>query len=206
MNLSSAGKLAIGNGNTASPACTIHVASGGIYAGPSGLFIEGADMTSLVNGAPYYGVGRNNATGGTQVAGYNYVHLQTSGFQTIQYGNRMHFVPTAVVNTFAQASQHLKICEPSNAAGYGMTLGYGIPSARYGGMIQAWDNGAPGTLYLNPGGGNIVMANSAAWGADTANMPLGTMMIYYNHTDGRLYFYVKRTDSQTIRQTNLLLS
>lgn len=206
MNLSSNGKLAIGNGNTASPACTIHVAVGGIYAGPSGLFIEGADMTSLVNGAPYYGVGRNNATGGTQVAGYNYVHLQTANFQTIQYANRMHLVPTAAVNTFAQASQHLKLCEPSNATGYGMTLGYGIPSARYGGTIQAWDNGAPGTLYLNPGGGNIVMANSASWGADTANMPLGTMMIYYNHTNGYLYFYVKRTDSQTIRQASFLCS
>ena len=147
----------------------------------------------------------NAATGNAHMT------LASNGNLGIGIGNagsahRLTVNPAAVVNTFALASQQVKIGEPSNVAGYGMTLGYGIPSARYGGTIQAWDNGAVGTLYLNPSGGNIVMANSAAWGADTANMPLGTMMIYYNHSNSYLYFYIKRTDTQVIRSAAFLCS
>jgi hypothetical protein len=159
----------------------------------------------VASGVMTFGAGINIASGVPNMT------LASGGNLGIGIGaagsaHRLSVIPTAGVNTFALASQQVKIGEPSNIAGYALTIGYGAPSGRYGGMIQAWDNGAVGTLYLNPSGGNIVMANSAAWGADTANMPLGTMMIYYNHTDGRLYFYVKRTDSQTIRQTNLLLT
>jgi hypothetical protein len=93
MNLSGAGKLAIGNGNAPSPACGLHVASGGIYS--NALFIESVDMTSLINGAPWYGVGRNSTTGGTQVAGYNYVSLVTSGLTVTQTGSRLGFGTTA---------------------------------------------------------------------------------------------------------------
>jgi hypothetical protein len=202
MWLSTGGYLGI---NTTGPAChlstgsvlaTIKVASYDLSGSMFGIGVQSAVLTF---GA---GIGEQGAANMT---------LSSSGHLGIGIGNaasahRLSVIPTAGVNTFALASQQVKIGEPSNIAGYAMTLGYGAPSGRYGGTIQAWDNGAVGTLYLNPGGGNIVMANSAAWGADTANMPLGTMMIYYNHTDGRLYFYVKRTDSQTIRQTNLLLT
>jgi hypothetical protein len=90
MNLSATGKLAIGNGNTASPSCALHVAAaGGMYC--ANHFIEASDMTSVINGAPWYGFGRNTTTGGTQVAGYNYVHLVTSGITVTQTGTRLGF-------------------------------------------------------------------------------------------------------------------
>jgi hypothetical protein len=88
-----------------------------------------------------------------------------------------------------------------------MAMGYSsYAGGFYGGSIQAWHAAGVGTLYLNPSGGNIVMGNSAPAGADTANMPLGTMMIYYNHTNSYLYFYIKRTDTQVIRSAALLCS
>jgi len=55
--------------NTASPIQTLHV-NGGIYS-INGYFIESADVTSMYQGAPYYGYGRNNVTGYTQMAGYS---------------------------------------------------------------------------------------------------------------------------------------
>jgi len=121
--------------------------------------------------------------------------------------NLLTIVPTANPTNFTKAQQQVLICEGSANPGYGMAMGYSsYAGGFYGGSIQAWHAAGVGTLYLNPSGGNIVMGNSAPGGADTANMPLGTMMIYYNHTNSYLYFYIKRTDTQVIRQAAFLCS
>jgi hypothetical protein len=122
--------------------------------------------------------------------------------------NPLMIVPTANPTGFTKNTQQLLICESSANPGYGLAMSFGVQgySGKYTGVIQAWENNAVGNLFLNPAGGNVIFGNSAPWGADTANMPLGTMQIYYNHTDSRLYFYVKRTDTQVIRQANLLLN
>jgi hypothetical protein len=190
MNLTSTGKLAIGTGNAASPACTLHVAAGGVFAG-GGLFIEAADMTSLVNGAPYYGFGRNTTTGHTQMAGYGGCIIQTASFVTLQTGTRISFIPTAAANGLGFTTQPVRICEPSNNGNYGMAFGYGIQyfNPKYCGSIMVFDNNLAGTLNLNPNGGMVCISAPAS--IDSSQLVSNCVCIAYDYNNNRVVFYAK---------------
>jgi hypothetical protein len=190
MTLSSTGKLSVGTGNAASPQCTIHAASGGIFAG-GGLFTEAGDMTSLVNGAPYYGVGRNSTTGHTQVAGYGGVHLVTGTIGLVMTSNRAAFIPVAVVNSLGFGVQQIRICEPSNNAAYGLMLGYGVQyfSPRYCGTIQAIDNNLAATVNINPSGGMVVIG--APTTPELAQLVSQCICFAYDSANNRVVVYAK---------------
>jgi hypothetical protein len=189
MTLSSGGKLSIGTGNAASPQCTLHVASGGIYS--SQLFVESADMTSLVNGAPYYGFGRNTTTGHTQMAGYGGCHFVTGSVSMLMTSNRVTVFPVGAANGLGFSTQQFRISEPSNNGNYGMALGFGIQyfNPKYCGSIQVMDNNLVGTLNLNPNGGMVCISAPAS--IDSSQLVSNCVCIAYDYNNNRVVFYAK---------------